>query len=472
MQLSLLRQERERRRWSRAKVEALTERRISPVSLERWEEGKSWPRSDNIEELCKLYGKSAKELGLDKSDRIGVGNLAVVTNNGIGTSEGTPMSDFLKSSFLTDLSSRLNSILGTWPRRNLHYEDLQAEVNKALISYNVCVEHDIAYAVTRRDACKSVMLVPLRLCGLDAAMQAVLIKIPRDTEGLLLHCAAGIAVCWYMRRGKDLHLAYEVISWYIPILEGVLSSQSERYRKAAAELLAQCFTLKSKLTNALQDDDQAIAYEEQAIQYALMAESITEQAIANREMSLLYWRRKKYKLALPYAETAYGLAKNTPRIIRSFTASGLANCQASSGYLEEAQISLKEAHDLFDPTMLIPSMPYGEAILTGIDAWIYQHMGNFKEAIDSFKRYKALSTTVLGVIEGNIEYVKTEVSRDDKPRDMDLCVTLLTEGITGARELDSQRFIREARECYNLLRIAWPRETVIKQLGREHFGLR
>ncbi len=470
---SILKQERLKRGWSYAKVEAKTG--IPQRSQENAENGYHFPRQRYIELYCNLYNKSAEQLGLVKSGMIGGGKNTVVAKNGIivGTPEGTPMSDFLKSSLLTDLSSRLNSILGAWPRRNLHYEDLQAEINKAVTDYNRCVEYDVAYAVTRRDACKSVMLIPLQLCGLDQLVQTSLVKIPKDTEGLLSYCAAGIAVCWYMRRGKDLYLAYEVVSWYIPILQGVLSSPSEKYRKAAAGLLAQCFTLKSKLANALHDDDQAIAYEEEAIRYALIAENVTEQAIANREMASLYLRREKYKLALPYAETAYGLAKNAPRIIRSFTASGLANCQASSGHLEDAQISLKEAHDFFDPTMLIPSLPYGEARLSSVDASVYQQIGNFKEAIDIYQQYKTFPTTVLGNIQNNIEYATTEVSRDDiSTRDMDLCITLLTEGITGARELDSKWYIREAHECYNLLRIAWPREDAIKKLGKDHLGIR
>ncbi len=247
------------------------------------------------------------------------------------------------------------------------------------------------------------------------------------------------------------------------------------HRKAAAGLLAQCFTLKSKLTSALQDDDQAITYEGEAIRYALMAGSVIEQAVANREMSLLYNRRKKYKLALPYAETAYGLAKSTkstPKVVLSFTASGLANCQASSGYLEEAQISLKEAHDFFDPTMLMPSLPYNEAILSDIDAHVYRHMGNFKEAIDKYQQYRSLATTVLGAIECNIEHAETEVSRGDQDRDMELCITLLTEAITEATELNSQWYIREAHETFDLFRIAWPREDAIKKLGKDHFGLK
>src|SRR5947207_11353961 len=112
---SPLRQEREKRGWSRPKIEELTRGRLTVPSLERWEEGKAWPRSDSIEALCKLYDKSAEELGLDRGSGIMMlGNNAVVTkkqgNSGIiiGIPEGTTMSDSLKSSFFVDLSSRLN----------------------------------------------------------------------------------------------------------------------------------------------------------------------------------------------------------------------------------------------------------------------------------------------------------------------------------------------------------------------------
>jgi hypothetical protein len=53
---------------------------------------------------------------------------------------------------------------------------------------------------------------------------------------------------------------------------------------------------------------------------------------------------------------------------------------------------------------------------------------------------------------------------------MDLCITLLTEAIIGAHELNSKRYQHEAREVYDLLRIAWPREDAIKQLGKDHFS--
>jgi hypothetical protein len=456
--ISPLRHEREKRGWSRPYVEARTEGRISQVSLERWEEGKAFPRSDNIDELCKLYGKNPEELALVKSY-----DIMGTDNNAPTSQEEYPMSDLIRRSLLSDLGSHLTGLISRWPRRNHHYEELQTEINKAVTKHIAIAGQDILPAMNRRQALMSLGLVPIQLIAETPTKKT-------DTDTLLTYCAAGITACWYLRRGNDLGFANDAVSEYIKMLKPLIYSTSEAYRKASATLLAQSFTLKSRLISALFDNEQAIRYEEEAIRYALMAESSTEQALANREMASLYWRCKKYKLALPYIETAYGQAKNAPRIIRSFTASGLAVCQASSGHIEEAQISLKEAHDLFDPAKLIPTMPYGEATLSSADAVIYQHMGKFKEAIDIYKQYKEHPVTVLGAIQNNIEYVATEVSRDDKPRDMGLCVKLLTEAITGARELGSERFKREASETFGLLKIAWPREGAIKTLGRDHFG--
>ena len=367
----------------------------------------------------------------------------------------------------------MTSLIDAWPKRNHQYAELQEGINRALFGYNAVVAQEPTYEQTRRQAVKDLVLVPMQLAGGIALISSG--KAPKvDTDLLLKHCAAGISACWYLRRGKELTFVSDAVSTYISLLRPLIYSLSENYHKVSATLLAQCFTLKSKLTNALQDDDQAIAYEEEAIRYALMADNITEQAIANREMALLYWRRKKYKWALPYGETAYGLAKSnkaTHPIILSFTASGLAFCQAFSGRTEDAQISLREAYDLFDPTTLIPSMPYSEAVLSAVDAYVHQHIGKFKEAINIYQQYKiSPTTTALGVIENNIDYAKAEVSRDDKPRAMELCVKLLTEGITGAVELDSKWYIREAHAIHDLLHAAWPREDAIKTLGKDHFG--
>jgi hypothetical protein len=382
------------------------------------------------------------------------------------------MSDLIRRAVFSNLSSKLTGLIDLWPKRNYHYEELQSEINKAVIDYNAIVAHDSTYELTRRQAIKDMALVPVQLVGGLTIIEAGKVQ-KTDTDILLKHCAAGVTACWYLRRGKDLEFVSDLISFYISILQPLIYCHSEAYRKAAATLLSQCFRLKGSLSRSLKSS--AGTYYDEAIQYALMSENPTEQAIANNIRAMARHWIEEYDQALLDAEKAYGLmTKGTPKIIRSFIASGLSQCQAASGHPEDAKNSLKEAFDLFDSTMPISSMPYSEAILTFVAANVKQHSGLWQESVNLYEKSLAVpDISALGALQCRINYATTEVSRDDiQTRDMDLCIKLLTEAITGAKELASERYKREARECYGLFRIAWPRETAIKELGKDHFGIK
>ena len=462
---SLLKQERLNRNWSRAYVEKMTN--IPVRSLENWEEGLSFPRDESIKVLCKLYGKTPKELGLDQNDRMGV-----TTDLCFAPQEGISMSDIVRREVFGNLGSRLTGLIDIWPKRNYHYEELQEGIDKAIIDYNVLVRQDSSYEITRRQAIKDVALVPVQLMGGIALIESGKIK-KVDIDILLKHCAAAIAAGWYLRRGKELEFVSGLTSTYLSILQPIVGSHSEAHRKAAATLLAQSFRLKGSIINALKNSDQAIPYYHEAIRYALIAENSTEQAIANRMLAFSYWRRgpSDYEQALFYAQKAYGLVgSNTPRMVRSFTASGLSLCQAVNGQTEDAKISLSEARDCFDGAGTVSSLKYSEAILIAIRANVHQHCGLWQESVDLWEESLAApDISALGSIQQRINYAKTEVSRDDQDRNMDLCVNLVTEAITGAKALGSQSYQQEARACYNLLHAAWPREDAIKRLGKEHF---
>jgi transcriptional regulator with XRE-family HTH domain/tetratricopeptide (TPR) repeat protein len=467
--ISPLRAERERRGWSRSYVEIVTEMRISAVSLERWEEGKAFPRSDNIDELCKLYGKSPEELRLVKShDIMGTDNNAPMSNAPTSQEEYPIMSDLIRRSLFSNLGSKLFSLIDRWPRRNYHYEELQAEINKAVVDYNVIVTHDSTYELTRRQALKDMALVPVQLVGGIAIIEAGEGQ-KTDTDILLKHCAAGITACWYLRRGSDLAFVSDLTSSYISILQPLIYSHSESYRKASATLLAQSFMLKSHLGS---EDELACA--ERAIYYGDLSKDPITQALAYRRRAYEYWHIKNYKDALPDAEKGYGLARSNkaiPKIIHSITAATLSLCQASNGHMEDAKLSLTEARTRFDPIMPVPSMSYSESILTAIAGGVHRQIGRWGEAATLYEKSLTIpDISALGAIEQRINYAKNEINRDDRPRDMGLCIKLLTESITRAEELNSQRFIREAGEVYDLFKIAWPREGAIKTLGRDHFG--
>ncbi len=461
--MSLLKQERIIRHWSRAYVEKLTN--IPQRSLENWEEGIAFPRSENIETLCELYKKSAEQLELVKSHGI-MGTTITV----YAPQEGTPMSEIIRREVFCDLGSRLSSLIDIWPKRNYHYGELQAEINKAIFDHHALAGKGSIYEVNRRQVLKSVGLVPIQLCaGLDGVIN--LRKAKADTDTLLKHCAAGVAVCWYMRRGKELVFTNDLVSEYVKVLQQLMYSKSEAHQKAAATLLTQCFRLKGSLSRDLESEGDAHYLE--AVRYAEISGSSTEQAITQRIIGTYYLWNDRYTLSLPYAEKAYGIMKShqdMSRNARSYIASGLSLCQSANG--KEAKTSLKEGLDLFDPTDSMPSMPFSESILTAVAAAVHQHIGNWQESIDLYKKSLIIpDISALGSVQTRINYAKTEVNRDDKPRDMGLCVQLLTEGIAGAKELGSERYIREARACYNLLRLVWQHEQAIKTLGREHFGL-
>jgi hypothetical protein len=445
---------------------------IPQRSLENWEEGIAFPREENIRLLCKLYGKGAKQLGLDRSSAI-----MGIENNAPTIQEGIVMSDLIRRAFFGDLGSKLNGLVLRWPHRNYHYEELQTEIDKAVLAYNAAVEYDAAYAATRRNALKSLGLTAIQLCGgatITASSKTRNKMVDMDT--VLAYCAAGIAAAWYLRharhrvnsgRGKDLLFAYDLASTYVTILEPIMAKQSEVYRKAAASLLAQSFMLKGSLAQCLENSDQAIPFGAQAIEYSDLAGNLRLEAFANRMMAQFQYGAKKYEQALTFSERAAALIKlgNLDKLTQSWIYSGLTYCQAFNGQVDHSVTSLTLARDLFDPHALLPAcMQYNQGVLDNCGGVASLRNGNYQEAADFFDEHMTLGS----LIEAKLGRANVEVLRDDKERDRDLAVSLWTQGITEARELGSKHFIDRAYESYNLLRAAWPTEDAVKKL-REYF---
>jgi tetratricopeptide (TPR) repeat protein len=378
------------------------------------------------------------------------------------------MSDLIRRQLFSNLGSKLTGLIDTWPKRNYHYEELQGEINKAIFDSHVFAPTDSIAEISRREALKSMALAPLQLIGGVALIETGRMQ-KTDTDLLLKYCAAGIVACWYLRRGKELTFVSDLTSSYISILQPLVYSHSEAHRKASAALLSQCFMLKSHLGS-----EDELAFAVRAIYYSDLSEDPATQALAYRRRAYEYWEIKNNKDALLDAEKGYGLARSNkaiPKIIHSITAATLSLCLAAYGHTEDARSSLTEARTLFDPTMPVPSMSYTESILTAISGGVYRQIGLWGEAITLYEESLNIpDISALGAVQQRIDYAKTEICRDDQPRDMDLCIKLLTEAITRAEELNSTIYIRKTRECYDMLRLVWPREDAIKKLGKDHFG--
>lgn len=465
---SLLRKERERRGWTRAYVEAMTEKRITIPSLVRWEDGESWPRYESILILCQLYGKSAQELGLDQNSAIIDSQQKCIAPQ---EEEGTYiMSDPIRRAVLNNLYSRLTGLIDTWPRRNYQYQELQNAISDAVVNHSMhtSVEDNLA-EMNRREALKSTTLVvPQLICG-NAWISG---RTKTDNDILLKYCAAGIAASWHLRRSRDLGFISDVMSTYISVLQPLIYAHSEAHRKAATGLLSQSFRLKGSIVHDTENSNH-LQYLEQALEHGVVAGDPLAQALAYRQRSIAYYGEENYRKAIIDIEHAKSLIDSqTDTGIQAQIYAGLAECLAADGKMDQALPWLKKAFQVFDPTKPIPvHVQFSSAILSHNSGNVYRYGEQWGAAADCYNEgLVSQDASALGTMQVAIRRAQVEACRDDKPRDMDRAVSLLSQGIKDAKVLGSQRYLKEARKVYQLLIAAWPHENTVKSLGKQFLG--
>ena len=207
----------------------------------------------------------------------------------------------------------------------------------------------------------------------------------------------------------------------------------------------------------------------EALRFAQMAESPLLQAVAWRVLMITHSYAGRYDQALLAVEKAHGImngAPDVPASIQSYVFSGLALSQARQGQQSQAMTSLKQAHKTFDhnaspPIWVLYSLP----ILADCDGLTQYYLGRYQAATESLERIHTLTdVSAVGKIEVLFDQTEVEVSRDDKPRDMDRAIELWTTAMHGARELKSEQRYNEARNTLQLMFVAWPGEPRVKEL--------
>lgn len=159
--------------------------------------------------------------------------------------------------------------------------------------------------------------------------------------------------------------------------------------------------------------------------------------------------------------------------MRSYVYAGLATYQSYNGQKEDALLSLKKAHTTFFTRSTPETVPiwvdHSIGNLLDNSGLTHFHLGLYKEAIDSFTQiheHYAYDTTIPMScrVTTLIEQVMVEVSRDDKPRDMEQCLDLWMKGIDGTKTLQSKQRFNEALIAHAAMCAAWPGEKRIKDL--------
>ncbi len=450
---------------------------VHPTTYRRWEKGLMFPRPYARRQLCKTYGMSAEELGLvrDRKDSQKAQKRAPIVQAQVQAP--SPLSDApdgVGESYAafraTNAILHFLHIINNWPVHTARYHhDLQAVIALEVEDNSMMQE-----PLNRREALRALAGLSIELCSLSALMPVL--KHPVDE--ILPRIAAGITACWYLRKGKDLTLASEMISAYIPTLQEIVHTASEEtQRKAAADLAAQSLLLKAVLTrhvdgcNAV---ERAAAYAQQAETYGEFAESHLITVIALRTQAAIYYYGNYHEKALHAVQKAKYLIEthrdaSIPMLAQSKVYVGLARSQAYYGKKQDALTSLKKAHATFFAQPQNEPVPiwidYDEASLILWDGMTHHHLDMHKEALDSFAQTNQTKhdnlTTYYEIM---LDEVLTEVSRSDKPRNMEFCIDRWTQGIEGAKTLQSNQRFNEATQAYIAMRAIWPSEKRIKEL--------
>ncbi len=446
--------------------EAAAELGVDRSTLLRWEKGKTTPQPMHVRKLCEIYGvSSASELDLEEEDSAGTQSATI----------SDELDDVYTSYCKQALILRLLHIVWNWSSHTARYHELQT-----LLMLELEDNSTMDDMISRRDALRLLASLPIEYCGLSALVAV----FTRPSEEILTQCASGITACWYLRRGKELAFVDNVISKYIPTLKAIVVQGTAPQRKAAADLLAQCFLLKSTLAKHITNNNDAISYAVQAEKYGAIAENTILQIVALRKQDAAYWYANHWEQSLHAAEKAKHLLEekqkvspshqaqeHIPQLVKSYVYAGLASSQAGYGEKKDALPSLKKAQTAFfsqspDEKSFV-WVDHNEENLILNDGITHLYLGMYKEAFDSFGQVANLNNSASCVemhIEALINQVMVELSRDDKPRDMELCITLWTQGIQGAIALQSEQWFNEAMQAYQAMRAAWPREQYIKEL--------
>lgn len=456
-QVSLLAQARYDKGWSQ---EHLAERMgVSSVTVSRWEQGGSTPHQRHLVQLCKIFNKTPQELGFGISQSLQRQQNAEIPD----TDDGK------ETSYVTWRSqtpyARLMNIIWNWPR-TARYHELQMLIS---LEYE---DNMTENPIDRRNAL--FLLVSLTVEACTSTVLRNLFKF--HPEEILTQSAAGITACWQLRKGKELAFVFDAVSKYVPALKNVIESAPDAERRAAADLLAQCYLLKASLAKHVTTNDDAIRFAKIAEQYAKAAQNSMLHILAVRRLAAAQFYANACSQALASAKAAQYLLKQArepmPLLLQSYIHAGVATFSAYNQEKQEALSALGKAHETFfaqaNDEDAPPWIDHSKANLVLNDALTHMHLGLSKEAFDSFGQVidRDANSEVIRV-EAMINQVVAEVTRNDQPRDMDFAIDRWMQSISEAVALKSEQWFRQAVAAHVAMCAAWPGEQKIRTL-RQH----
>lgn len=454
-------------------------------TLCRWEQGQAVPYPYNIHRICKAYGMTAMELGLEKG-AVAEEMPTLLPEEPLSEQqqgEENPCTRSLQALMRDDLELRLQCLIYDWQYRKTPMRSFallqrrlaqEIESDHAMPSANYPNHETVDQA--RRDALRRLALVPLQALGLGLLGPIASSWAPED---ILTHCAAGITACEHLAKGvhEDMALASYALSAYLPTLKTIVK-QSSVHRKQAAGLAAQALHTQATLSVHTQGPGYATSYAEQGIIYSKESGDLLSQLSLLKNTAWVYsCDRQSRKAAEKVVEAQHLLEQASvpiPILIQSCVYSTVAKNLSLHGQKDEALNALRQAHDTFSASSNDDkNFSYMDADLPHLfmnSGYTYYHLGQHDQALAAFAQIVD-TETLTRKIPGVAERIRIEIINHQAlallkqpEKDMELTIKLWKAGMKGAIALRSEQRFSEALSAYQIMEALWPHEKKLLEL--------
>jgi len=295
-----------------------------------------------------------------------------------------------------------------------------------------------------------------------------------DIEEFLVQCAASITACWYLLHGSQLTVVDTVLATCLQKLTR-LAQQPSKYQKSAAILASQGYLLRGLLAHHQMKFSLRKAYCQEAIQYGTIAEERNLQVAAMIQLGNTLYHTHELERALITFQKAYSYIDEVSPLLRSCIYMRVA--MASSRFKPDDAISnmtmalkIFPEHPNSDPSILFAE--YNISNLHLVEGLVYLNLGEhypdnsyYQQSQKTFAHARKIFTTAAVSERNRIEVVNYQAKVAVAIGDQEQVYSYLTEGISGAKELGSQKRLQETVDVYRQARKLWPEEPRIRELA-------
>jgi tetratricopeptide (TPR) repeat protein len=269
-----------------------------------------------------------------------------------------------------------------------------------------------------------------------------------------------------LSRGNELALAEKLLPVYMEKVVP-LAQQPSPYQQEAIDLVAQGFQLSGLLAFHRNDLPARDLYYKQTVQYSRLSGGQRLLIPALWSLGTTYYYKGQYLQALQVYRDALPYIENVPPLLQACAYMSLAVAYAHIDQHQNAFTYVGLANDVFpDHPETDPSFSYAEFDLSQMILWegiTRSRLGQTQQALDIFNRIKQPTIVVPERI--RIEIINQQAKTAIFANDLEQGAVYVKTGLIGAKALGSQRRYSEAYENFQQMRLLWPQEQRVTELG-------